>query len=83
MSTRKITTDIAGFTHIRNLMDDTLDWLASLEAEALARAEEVAPLRGPVRPAQRPWSWALDQIEAQRQRETEADRQLFDTESWA
>jgi len=45
----------------------TAAWLRQLHREAEMAAEAHAPLRGPVRREQRPWSHALDAIEAERQ----------------
>lgn len=38
-------------------------WLRNLRCEAEERAARIAPLAGRVRPAQRPWSAALDRLE--------------------
>ena len=43
-------------------------WLANLELEAQSAAENCGGMRGSVRPEQRMWSRALDQIEAERQK---------------
>ena len=43
-------------------------WLDDLDADAQRQAEHHGPLRGPVTAGQRPWSIALDVVEAERQR---------------
>jgi len=44
---------------------DVAGWLRELRREAEMAAERHGPLRGPIRPAQRPWILALDVIEAE------------------
>ena len=49
--------------HIAEILAE-LGWVTELTAEA---EREGGPLRGAITPRQRPWSAALDQLEAERQ----------------
>ena len=55
-----------GFVHISEILAE-IDFLADLERETLAEAERHGPIRGRIRPAQRPWSRMLDVLEHERQ----------------
>jgi hypothetical protein len=52
----------AGLVHIR---DAVAAFFAELEVQA--QVEVRGGMRGPIRRGQRPWAWALEKIEAERQ----------------
>ena len=50
-----------------------LNFFTSLRDEAVREAERIGPMRGPICPQQRTWSYVLDAIDAELQVTTEGN----------